>query len=326
MKKRLSHRHLPERVYFKCGSYYFVDRKNKWTKIGKTLSEAMTQWVSIIEPTQDILTMRQLFDRYMFEIAPKKSPESYRINKSEIQNLYAAFGHMSPNSIDPVHVYQFLDARGKNAPVSANREKALLSHIFSMAMRWGIVKVNPCRGVKRLTEKKRDRYVTDDEYNSLYSIVPSHIQNLMKFAHLTGLRQADILKLKLHDLHDDGIYIQINKTKNKLLIEWSPKLRAVVSCARKIAEELHSEFLFPNQKGKAYTSSGFQSVWQKLMLKAVEKGIIQEKFRFHDLRRKTATDLERTGGRENARQLLGHADQKTTGIYISGVQRVKPLE
>ena len=53
--------------------------------------------------------------------------------------------------------------------------------------------------------------------------------------------------------------------------------------------------------------------------------VIQEKFRFHDIRRKAATEIEHSSGREQARKLLGHQDQKTTGIYISGAQRVKPV-
>ncbi len=44
------------------------------------------------------------------------------------------------------------------------------------------------------------------------------------------------------------------------------------------------------------------------------------------IRRKAASDLEQSSGRDAARQLLGHSNQNTTGIYISGVQHVKPLE
>jgi integrase len=52
------------------------------------------------------------------------------------------------------------------------------------------------------------------------------------------------------------------------------------------------------------------------MLRAISEGILKERFRFHDLRRKTATDLEYQDNREAARKLLGHTDQKTTAIYI----------
>ncbi len=86
------------------------------------------------------------------------------------------------------------------------------------------------------------------------------------------------------------------------------------------------DYLFYNLKGQKYTSSGFQSNWQKLMVKAVKTGTLQKRFTFHDIRRKAASDMESKLGRESARKLLGHADQKTTGIYISGIQSVKPLK
>jgi len=37
------------------------------------------------------------------------------------------------DSIKPFHVRQYLDKRGEQAKARANREKALLSHIFNKA-------------------------------------------------------------------------------------------------------------------------------------------------------------------------------------------------
>lgn len=329
MPKRTINKHLPPNVHLKSGTYYYVyyeEGKRKWRNIGKTLAEAIDNWVKLVEPNTNPLTMAQLFDRYMVEIAPKKSKESFRTNRSEITHLYKVFGHMAPNSITPVHVYKYLDVRGKDAPVRANREKSLLSHIFSTAIRWGIVIDNPCRNVKRLTEKKRDRYVTDAEFQAIYDIASESMQNIMQFAFLTGLRQLDILKIKLSDLRKDGIFIKISKTKNKIIIEWSPALTTVIDKAKLYGEQFSSEYLFVTKRGKPYTSSGFQTIWQKLMSKGLTNNIIEEKFRFHDIRRKSATEVEQADGRETARKLLGHQDQKTTGTYISGAQKVKPVK
>ena len=198
MPKRTTNKHLPPNVHLKSGTYYYVyytENKRKWHKIGKSLSEAMDNWAKLVEPAaKNIVTMGQLFDRYMIEIAPQKAKDSYVTNKAEIHNLYSVFSQMSPEAITPVHIYKYLDMRGEKAPVRANREKALLSHVFSTAIRWGIVSDNPCRNVKRIPEKKRDRYITDAEFQAVYEIAPESIQNIMQFAFLTGLRQLDILK------------------------------------------------------------------------------------------------------------------------------------
>jgi integrase len=276
--------------------------------------------------------MRQLFDRYMVEVATKKALSSYKCNQLSIKSLYTAFGHMLPQQITPVHIYKFLDNRGKVAPVRANREKALLSHIFSMAIRWGLVGDNPCRNVKRLPEKRRDRYVTDEEFQAVFNIAPDGvIKDIMQFAYLTGLRQNDVLKVKLCDIYEEGVFVYVTKTKKKILMKWDnaedeqKEFINLVARSRQFAESLNSEYLFPTSLGSRYTSSGFQSIWQRLIKKALGMNIIQERFRFNDIRRKTATDIEDKLSREDARKLLGHDTQKTTEIYISGVRKVKTL-
>ncbi|MDQ3565371.1 MAG: integrase, partial [Pseudomonadota bacterium] len=63
--------------------------------------------------------------------------------------------------IQPVHIRQYLDSR-KQAPVRANREKALFSHIWNKAREWGYTdKPNPCQGVQGHKESGRDIYVED---------------------------------------------------------------------------------------------------------------------------------------------------------------------
>lgn len=324
-RTRKKDKHLPPNVYHRHGAYYFADKKGKWTRLSDNLAEAMMKWTKLIEPTGDIVCMHQLFDRYMTEVAPLKAAATYKTNTLEIQTLRKVFGEMSPHDIKAVSIYKFLDARGKVAPTRANREKALLSHVFSMAIRWGVVENNPCRNVKRIPVIRRDRYISDDEFSAVKMIATSEIQLMMEFTYLTGLRQIDVLKLKVNDLSDEGIFVHVSKTKDKLLIEWSDSLLSVVEKIKKQYRRYGTTTLFTNTKGMPYTSSGLQSVWQRLIKKAIKKNLISESFTFHDIRRKAATDLERKLGREMARQLLGHTDQKTTAIYISGVKKVKPV-
>ena len=85
-------------------------------------------------------------------------------------------------------------------------------------------------------------------------------------------------------------------------------------------------YLFCTRKGQPYSEDGFDSIWQRTARKAVKKRAEFVRFRFNDIRHKAATDPERDHGREFARRLLVHADQRTTAIYVSGVQRIKPLK
>ncbi|WP_097065564.1 hypothetical protein [Nitrosovibrio sp. Nv4] len=152
-----------------------------------------------------------------------------------------------------MHVAQYLDVRGKKAPVRANLEKSLLSHVFSMAMRWGVVDSNPCRGVARNTEKGRDRYITDAEFTAVKQIAGDFIATVMELAYLTALRKGDIFALRLEQITAEGIYIKQGKTGIKQLFEWTPTPKEVIARARALPRPIRGLYLFCTTRGQPYT-------------------------------------------------------------------------
>lgn len=330
-KKRKSDRHLPPNVYIKHNAYYFVERIPKkkpiwhWLAQVPHVGEAMAAWTKIINPTRRIHTMNQLFDRYMVEVAPTKAPATYKANILQVASLRIWFGSMQPDEITPVDIYKYIDTRAIKAPVAANREKALLSHCFSMAIRWGIIRDNPCKNVKRITERPRERYIEDEEYLAFQSICSPLVIYMMDFAYFTGQRKGDILSIKLTDIVEEGIKIEQNKTGAKILISWTDKLRECVSNIRKLPRSnVYSLTLFCNRNGAPLTSDGFSSVWDRLMIKALEQGLIKQKFRFNDIRAKSASDAKNVS---QASELLGHTDSRITQrVYIRNHKKVTPIK
>lgn len=325
-KKRTTDKHLPQRVYIKHKAYYYVDINNKWHFLGKAYPEAMATWVKLTSYNIKIKNMQQILDRYYKEVASLKSPKTYKDNGYAIANLRNFFGDMEVEDITPVHIYQYLDKRGKEGVRAANIEKALLSHIFTKAIEWGVVKDNPCRNVKSLPEKKRKRYVTDAEFLAVKKMASPTIAHAMDLAYLTGLRLGDIISVKISDLTEEGIKVVTNKTDAPLLMEWSSELKQCVENIKSLRKTIIGMYLLCTKRGQPYTADGFKSIWQRTIRKAFSEGLIEKRFRFHDIRRKAATDAEKLSGREYARQLLGHETQSMTANYISGEQRVKPLK
>ena len=249
-RNRRSDKHLPQRVYRRYGAYYWFPPKKDAQRLGKTairlgktLSEAMLRWTELAEGSTTHYSMSDLMDRYMLKVAPKKAEKTYKDNLSQVQPLRAFFGGMRPEDVTPVHVYQYLEERGEKAPIAANRERALLSHIFTYAIRWGVVTANPCRGVKRNPEPRRNRYVTDEEYQAVWATGSSLVRGMMDLSYLTGLRKGDLLRLRLQDLRDEGILVEIGKSRRQdrpgkqMLFEWSPELRQVTDRARADSRE-----------------------------------------------------------------------------------------
>jgi integrase len=321
-RRRKTRLDLPQRVYFNHGAYYYAPPVGGHIHLGRDFGLAMAKWAEIVARPARMATLGEVMDRYMLEVAPSKSPRTYQDNIKEMAKLRAVFGHMRPDEVTAPDIYAYMDARG--APVRANREKALLSHVYSFAIRWGVVKDNPCRNVKRNTERPRDRYVEDAELEAFKSVAGDFLRNYIDFKYLTGMRKGDILKLRLDALTDEGIAVTQGKTGAKLIYLWDAELRTVVDRIKAMRRRIRGLHLFCTRSGQPYSASGFDSIWQRAMQKAADKGkgVLKERFTEHDIRAKTATDDPL-----NAQQRLGHKNRTMTDRYVKvrKVEKVKPL-
>ena len=88
------------------------------------------------------------------------------------------------------------------------------------------------------------------------------------------------------------------------------KLRAVIERAKRFRRQVSSIYLIVQREGMPYSSGGFKSAWQRLQRYALKTGVIVERFHFHDIRAKHATDADEIG--INAQLALGHVDVETT--------------
>lgn len=79
------------------------------------------------------------------------------------------------------------------------------------------------------------------------------------------------------------------------------------------------------RKGQPYTASGFDSIWQRAMQRALGAGVLKERFTEHDIRAKTLTDAAGLG--QDAQKLAGHKSRAMTDRYIKTrtIEKVKPL-
>jgi integrase len=211
------------------------------------------------------------------------------------------------------------------SPVSANRAKALLSHVFSKAIEWGVVESNPCKVVRAFPERPRTRYVTDAEYRAALKLAPASLRVFMEFAYLTGARLGDIRSLTRQQLSDEGITYVAGKTRKlgnrPRMVRWSPRLRAVVAEAQSLHKKVARMNVFVTETGLVWSEPAFRSAWSRLIRKAMKEGVLTQSFHFHDLRAKAASDRPTD---EDARKALGHSDVKTTQGYRRAPETVEP--
>jgi len=60
--------------------------------------------------------------------------------------------------------------RARSSPVQANREKSLLSAVFTTAIEWGAAEQSPCKQVPRLHEQKRERCIAETGFQSVRAL------------------------------------------------------------------------------------------------------------------------------------------------------------
>ncbi|BFI70441.1 hypothetical protein okayama9524_19530 [Yersinia pseudotuberculosis] len=223
---------------------------------------------------------------------------------------------MSPDNIRPEHIRKYMDKRGITSRTQANREKTFLSRVYRWGYERGMVKGNPCRGVKQFTEKARDRYITDEEYDAVYQVAPDVVRVAMEIAYLCLARQADVLALRRDQLREPGIYIKQGKTAARQIKAWSERLRDAITLAESLPLKsgISSVYIIHQRTGLRYTRDGFNSKWRKA--REVAKKTYPEldfNFTFHDLKAKGVSDLEGTLSEKQA--ISGHKNMGQTARY-----------
>jgi integrase len=295
---------IPKGVYVRSGRYYRVLR-NRW--IALTLVSDGTAALSrslraLQEPTRRPNTVSELLAAYLAEaeIAPVTKREYERITDGR---LVHHFGAMVIGAISQSHVAMYLEKRKRDGhgPMG-NRERAVLSSAFEYGLRRGWVTCNPCRGVRRNTERPRSRYVSDQEFLEAFEAAPEPLQDVLALALLTGLRQGDLRALRREALREDGIYVVEGKTGRRRVIEWTDALRFFV---RRSLERSRGAYLLTNKFGRVWTLGGLQTAIKRMGVD----------WHFHDLRAKAASDADHN--------ILGHG-AGMLGVYVRH-QKVKAL-
>lgn len=254
--------------------------------------------------------MVSLIDRFILEVASQKTPKTHKEYKRLGEKLKKVLAEFSPNQVKPHHVQQIVAHESKKHPTQANRMRQFLSAVFTYgATVLGVCDRNPCRDTKGVPVKKRDRYITDKEFSDVKNAANEAIRCIMDFCYFTGQRIGDVLKVRLSDITDDGVYFEQGKTGKKLIVEMTPELRAVVDQAKGLHGKVSGLTLFQARGGKPYSYFGVSAMFRR----ACEKAKIQD-FHIHDIRAKALTDLDRQGG--NAQTLGGHLSRTTTERYI----------
>jgi integrase len=126
----------------------------------------------------------------------------------------------------------------------------------------------------------------------------------------SGQRPIDVLKLRRPDLlPDQGIRFQQQKTGAKLIVKWTPEMRAAID--RLLAGKVvaFDGYLFRTRRGTPMAYKTMYDMW----VRACEAAGIKDAD-LRDLRALSGTEAKRQG--MNPTALLGHKSASMTERYL----------
>lgn len=335
------------------GTYYYLDTGEKPRReipLGPDYVIAVQEWAKRTSSPRapgEALTFRQVAEDYQRDVLPSKAPATQELNLREIANLYRFFDvpPVEFESIQPVHVRQYMDWRhkstlqakreanaerakegkseqaitGKEGQVPANREKALLSHIWNYARERGLTsKENPCAGIKGFREDGRDVYIDDALYALVYRLAEQPLRDALELAYLTGQRPADVLKFSRADIKEGALLVTQGKTGKKVRVSIEGQLASLIE--RINGRKVMSLKLISAAGGTPMTKWELRGAFDRARDRAViERPDLEAEIRnyqFRDLRAKAATDTDEGSGIAAAQDQLGHSTAAMTAHYV----------
>lgn len=294
------------------------------------------------EANRDRVLVKDLCNRYLKEYAEiHKKPSSCNSDRKNIQNhVLPLLGDISVQDVTREDVDRFKNAvrSGKTAPKNldgkrgyrggavvaggpgvANRCLALISKMFNLAERWNLRPdgSNPARHIDRFKEKKRERYLTLEEFKklgeTLNRLEESNQENPYPIAAIrllifTGARLSEILTLKWEyvDIERKVLNLPDSKTGKKSIFLSSPALDILKN--------------LPKQKNNPYVIVGRDKGEHLVNLRKpwnrIRKRCDLVDVRIHDLRHSFASIAVSSGmSLPVIGKLLGHKKSITTERY-----------
>jgi integrase len=259
-------------------------------------------------------TVNELADRYLAEHAKKKRTE--KGDRAMIRiHVRPRLGNRKVAAIGFGDVDRLHREISKSAPYQANRVLALLSKMFSLAIRWEMRADSPARGVERNPEERRYRYLSGDELQRLTEALAAHpsqsAANAVRLLLLTGARRGEVLSATW-DQFDlaAGIWTKPSshtKQKREHRVPLSAPARQLLA---EIRNGSKSEYVFPGRDGVGPMTE-IKKSWASLCRAAGIDGV-----RLHDLRHTYASVLASAGlSLPVIGALLGHTQPGTTARY-----------
>ena len=227
-------------------------------------------------------------------------------------------GQLKLAEVDRSHV-SALHYRLRDTPSQANQAVGVFSKMFKLAVAWGMTpaRPNPCRSVKRYTQRGCERFLSAEEYARLgralfeaesEGVLMAAAVAAIRLLLLTGCRRNEILTLRWDDVDRTAGELRLRDTKS------GPRRVPLTPAVDRVLARI------PRLEGNPWVIAGekpgsrlkrIDPLWHCLRERASLEDV-----RLHDCRHSFASQALATGeGLPLIARLLGHKTVMTTVKY-----------
>lgn len=265
-------------------------------------------------------TVADLAERYKSDHLPKKKLRSRIEDERLLEKIIvpelgrSKVAEVSFTQVDALH-RKVTKERG---PFRANRVIALLSKIFSLSIKWKMRRDNPCVGIEKNPEPKRQRFLSDAELERAMAVLDAdsdqQAAGVVRLLLLTGARSAEVLGAEWGQFDlKAGVWVKphtMTKTKEDHHLPLSAE--AVALLKRIKAKARGGKFVFPDGDNAFKPRKSVRHAWDRVCEAAKLDGV-----RIHDLRHTHASLLANAGfNLLTIGGMLGHKTPSTTMRYV----------
>ena len=259
----------------------------------------------------------EYIDNYAKVYLEERTWKDY-VSKSRFALPY--FGSKPIKVISSIDIEKFLRQIQKDRNLkksSLNRYLALISGVFTYAVKRKYLKDNPARDVQRFKESdasKDFKCFNNAEIVKILDACNTRFRVFVMTAIYTGLRRGELIGLQWQDIDFDNntitvarSYDTVPKSKKARIVGLHPELKQQLMARKSLNNG--SIYVFPGKTGGMLVD--FRKQWRSTLERAGVRYL-----NFHVLRHTFATKFLTSGNSEaSLRELLGHKSFQTTKRY-----------
>lgn len=351
-RRSLKKRSLPPNLY-ECGGYYRWRNptNNEWHSLGKDRAKAIAEAVEANLYIQGLTQKRRLVDRvagidgdtigdwcekYREKIEIKfrdgdiaaSTRDSYRQKTTMVKGRWDDRKIAAITTRDVAEFLATWSDAGKKRMAQAMR--SFLIDFFNAAVAAGWVSFNPAAPTEATRVKVARARLTLEEFVVIYEVAKRDLHpwaaRAMELALVTGQRREDIRRIGPRDAHDGKLWIEQQKTGNRVCIPLDLRLQAVNWSVAEIIARCRDNILsrhFIHHTGLAGRAKPGDPIRKQTLsgafAEARDKSGLSWPDRtpptFHEIRSLSARLWAAERGKDFAQAILGHKSVDSAALY-----------